>query len=168
MPRVELNPKLVFQSIRAATDEECLGIMARQLVELGYAKPSFPDAVIARERVFPTGLPTSGVGVAIPHADAEHVIRPGLAVGILAETVSFALMGGDGERVPVDLVIMLAINDPGEQIEMLQLVARLIQKPALLSRIKTSPKEEVIALISESLSAAHAETSPLTNEGSEP
>lgn len=147
MSHVEVSPELVFLSLRTATDEECLEVMASRMVALGYARPSFPGAVIAREKVYPTGLPTAGAGVAIPHADAEHVIRPGLAIGILADTISFGLMGGDGERVPVDLVLMLAINDPARQVEVLEAVSKLVQDSDELARLKTCTKEEVVSRV---------------------
>ncbi len=147
MSHVEVSPELVFTSLKAATDQECLEVMAGRLVELGYAKPSFPGAVVAREKVYPTGLPTAGAGVAIPHADAEHVIRPGLAIGVLAETVLFGLMAGEGERVPVDLVFMLAINDPARQVEVLEAVSNLVQDSDALARLKTCTKEEVVSRV---------------------
>ena len=37
-------------------------------------------AVGAREEVYPTGLATASCGIALPHADAEHIIRPFIAL----------------------------------------------------------------------------------------
>ena len=39
--------------------------------QAGIIKPGYGAAVIQREMEYPTGLPTEGVHVAIPHASAE-------------------------------------------------------------------------------------------------
>lgn len=43
--------------------EKLLSEMAEQLCEVGAVKPSYKDAVIKREKVFPTGLLTAHAGL---------------------------------------------------------------------------------------------------------
>lgn len=99
-------------------------------VEQGYVRASFLDAVVARERLFPTGLPTP-LPVAIPHADAEHVVRPGLAAVTLDPPVDFGEMGGSGEVVAVRLVVVLLVDDPGAQAGLLSRLVAALRRPDL-------------------------------------
>jgi PTS system galactitol-specific IIA component len=82
------------------------------LFQNGYVKETYVQAVLDREVAFPTGLQTSTHGVAIPHTDTEHVIRPALAIATLAKPVIFQGMGMPETSIPVMIVIMLAVNDP--------------------------------------------------------
>jgi PTS system galactitol-specific IIA component len=120
------------------------------MVALGYVKSTYPDAVVAREGEYPTGLPTDGAGVAIPHCDASQVIVPTLAVATLAEPVLFGAMGGGPAQVPVEVIIMLAINDPSAQLDVLRQISNIVQNPALLRRLKhAGTDKEVIQVLRE-------------------
>lgn len=99
--------------------------MAARLVEAGHVGPGFTEAVLARERTYPTGLPTA-MGTAIPHTDPEHVIHPGLAVATLKWPVPFGEMGGGPRTVDVSLVVMLVLKDAhGQVLSLQQLMAHL-------------------------------------------
>ncbi|MBK8448205.1 MAG: PTS sugar transporter subunit IIA [Micropruina sp.] len=101
--------------------DQVLSTLAGRVVEAGFALPSLPAAVLARENAYPTALPTP-VPVAIPHTDPAHVLQPGLAVASLAEPVEFGLMGGSAERLAVRLVVLLCVSDPAGQVGGLQQV----------------------------------------------
>lgn len=63
--------------------------------------------------MFPTGLPTEPIGIAIPHTDAERVNRGASAVGVLPQPVVFTEMGCDDDSfVDVYAIVVLAIHDP--------------------------------------------------------
>lgn len=127
---------VVFQSA-AKTSAEIVLILARKLERLGYVRPSFVDAVAERERTFPTGLKMQGGGnVALPHADPCHVLKAGVALATLKESVAFANMEDPGERVGVDVVFLLAINDKDQQIEALQTIIATIQDAAAMRALK--------------------------------
>lgn len=152
MQRFKLDSRLVMGPLNVATDVEALSVLARRMVELGYVKSTYPEAVIARERVFPTGLPTKEFGVAVPHCDVVHVEIPTIALAKLARPVEFGLMGDDGTKVLVQLVIMLAIKDPETQIDVLKRIALMIRDPDMLKRISSAAdSEEVIRVLREML-----------------
>src|SRR5699024_10293844 len=50
--------------------------MAAVLQAEGFVKESFEAAIVAREAKYPTALPTVPEEIAIPHADAEHILTP--------------------------------------------------------------------------------------------
>lgn len=125
-PGLVLLDGAVVAGLEASTDQEVLGALADRLLDAGHVFDTFKAAVQARERRYPTGLPTV-VPAAIPHTDADHVLHAGLAVATLARPVAFGEMGGSAEaRVETRLVIMLVLKDAHSQIAALQhLVARL-------------------------------------------
>ena len=115
----ELNEALVLPGIDAPSSDEVMRKVGGAFIREGYAKDSYVDALIAREKDFPTGLDTDGVGVAIPHTDVSHVIRQGVAIATLREPATFVQMGTDDETVGVSLVFMLCVIEPNEHLEQL-------------------------------------------------
>ena len=104
----------------------------------GYVKDSFKEAVIEREKVFPTGLPTQLIGIAIPHTDAEHVNRGAMAVGILSDPVVFNEMGNLDSTVDVSVISMLAIANPDLLISVLRQLAASFQDKEFLVGLKSA------------------------------
>ena len=112
----------------------------------GFVKNSFTKAVLDREIVFPTGLPTQPYGIAIPHTDSEHVNQGALAVGILNFPVVFQEMGDLDSSVDVSIVSMLAIDDPQLVIPTLRKLAGAFQDVEFLKGLKFAQcPEDVIA-----------------------
>jgi PTS system galactitol-specific IIA component len=139
---------LILIDLKAASAEEIIRALSGRLEEHGYVKPSFCDAVIAREKVFATGLPVEPMGVAIPHTDAEHVNQMAIALGVLSSPVKFGLMGSDGE-IDVDLVFLMALDNCASQISMLQSLAEFVHKDGLVERIRTLRDKQAILEILE-------------------
>jgi galactitol PTS system EIIA component len=150
-----LDKELILGPIGARTDEAAIRKVARALRRAGYVTASYTAAVLAREREFPTGLPTEGAGVAIPHCDAGHVIRPTVACATLVHPVKFGLMAGeDGESVDVDIILMLAIQDPQEQLDVLKRVCTVVQDRELLVTLKAATDKDQVLRILERVFAA--------------
>jgi PTS system galactitol-specific IIA component len=112
-------------------------------------RPTYADAVVAREAKMPTGLPVGrDANVAVPHTDPQHVIRPGVAVATLARPVAFASMEDPDEDVPVGLVFMLAINDKDRQIDMLQQIMEIVQSPEKIDALmRTAESRDVFEIL---------------------
>ncbi len=136
---VELGSLLVDDLIRlslpAATWEDVLRRLAADLYAAGRVRPTYEEAVVARERTFPTGLEVGDLGVAIPHADVEHVIAPAIAIATLAAPVPFGEMGNPGRSLPVQLVFMLAIHRADEMVGVLKELVESFQQPGVLRAI---------------------------------
>ena len=144
-----IDPQALVLGIEAQSSEQVIRLLGAKLEALGYVKPSYADAVVTREASLPTGLPLGqAINVAIPHTDPEHVIKPGVALGVLAAPVDFANMEEPDEAVPVGVVFLLAINDKDKQIDMLQEIMEAIQDPATLGRLAAaSSADEVRSLL---------------------
>ena len=144
-----IDPGALLLGIEAQSAEQAIRLLAGRLEALGYVKPSYADAVVKREATMPTGLPLGqALNVAIPHTDPEHVIRPGVALGVLSAPVHFANMEEPDEMVPVGVVFLLAIDDRDKQIDMLQEIMAAIQDPAKVARLaRARTAEDVRSLL---------------------
>ena len=132
--------------------EDILSDIANELFREGYVKNTYSKAILAREEKFPTGLPTPGIGIAIPHTDSEHVLKEGIALGILDNPVKFNLMGGcEKDTVDVEIVFMLAIKEKEAQLEMLQKLVTTFQDENKLKILKNTDKLENIEMIMKEL-----------------
>lgn len=144
-----LNPQAVMLQMEAADSTEVIQKLGDRLRKLGYVKDDFVEATLAREASMPTGLPLGGsVNAAIPHVDIAYVNRPALALATLKKPVIFHNMVEPEQEVPVQLVIMLALEQPKSQIEMLQQVATILQRPDVVDRLMAaSTLEEVFEVL---------------------
>ncbi|MCR5393703.1 MAG: PTS system IIA component, Gat family [Atopobium sp.] len=124
---VSVEPGAIQANLTATSQDELFSKMAQPLVLAGKVHDDFAQHVMNREKAFPTGLPFENFGVAIPHTDPEHVIKPAVAVATLAEPVEFRVMGDPDQTVSVTLVFMLALNDGHAHLEFLQKVIKLAQ-----------------------------------------
>ena len=123
-----------------------LKALADRLFEDGSVKETYFEAMLKRERSYPTGLPTDGIKVAIPHAEVEHVNYSAFAIATLPEPVKFGEMGaGPESTLDVQIVMMLANADPEEQVKTLRKMVDLFDEPDSLQAIMAanSPKEVV-------------------------
>lgn len=152
-----LDEKLICLNLAAADKETVIHKLAALLNACGAVGPEYGRAVCERERVFPTGLPTRGVCVAIPHADAEHVRFSALALASCASPVAFGNMGNPDETLPVELVILLAVADGKEQVQVLRQLAEAFGEPHILQALRAArTPEEVIRILREQVLAPSA------------
>lgn len=131
-------------------DAVCLKLDARDAADVienlgirlyidGYVKDTFVDAALSREQKLPTGLPLGGeVNAAIPHTDVIHVLKPGVAMATLKRPVVFKNMINPDEDVKVQLVFLLSLEKPKTQIEMLQEIAGVLQKPETVQKLMSA------------------------------
>jgi PTS system galactitol-specific IIA component len=141
-----LDQNLVMINLEADTQQEALEKLAGRLYETGYVKDTYAQAILEREKVFPTGLPTEGYGVAIPHTDVEHVHKPAVALGILQKPVKFNLMGdlNPESQIDVQIMFMLALKEPHMQLELLQDIMEMIQDQELLKKMVEAKNVEAL------------------------
>lgn len=152
---VSLEEDLVMLDVTAKDKFDLLSQAADRLFEKGYVKSSYKDAVIAREKVFATGLPTVLGGVAIPHTDVEHVNSPAICMARLTSPVDFVIMGDDKETVSVDFIFMLAMKEAHAQIELLQNLMGILQDEDALRFVKTEKSAaRIAAFVKERLSGS--------------
>lgn len=130
-----INIDHIQVNLHAEDQFAAIKMAAKPLVEKGFVKEGFIEAVMEREKTFPTGLPTS-IGVALPHTDAKHVLKEGISLVTLKKPVIFLGMGNPKEEVSVEIIFLLAINDPERQLGVLQTMITIIQNEKVLQKIK--------------------------------
>ncbi len=140
----ELKKSLITIGLEAKTYEDVMRQLGGQLIEQGYAKESYIEALIQREAEFPTGLDIDGIGVAIPHTDAIHVKKAATVIATLKEPVEFIQMGTDDEPVKTELIFMLAVEDPKAHLDQLQRIIGIIQDQEVLKKLLSAKDEESI------------------------
>ncbi|MBN2926386.1 MAG: PTS sugar transporter subunit IIA [Eubacterium sp.] len=146
----ELKESLIFTNLEAKTYEDVMRAVGQKVTAEGFAKESYVDALINREKDFPTGLDIDGFGVAIPHTDVSHVNKAATAIAILKNPVTFVQMGTDDDYVDAKVVFVLAVDDPKGHLEQLQRIISIIQdKDALEKLTQVNEASEIINVIKE-------------------
>jgi galactitol PTS system EIIA component len=146
-----LPREAIVLQLEAASSEQVIRVLGDKLRQLNLVKEGFVEATLRREADMPTGLPLGGdINAAIPHVDIEYVNSSALALATLASPVVFQNMVEPDEDVPVRLVIMLALDQPKSQIEMLQQVSAVLQQPDLVLRLMAATSAtDALALLSD-------------------
>ena len=131
-----LSESTTSLNFEAETSTEVISQLGKLLMDAGLVKDSFIEAAITREITFPTGLRLEGnLHVAIPHTDIIHVNKSGVAMATLTKPVVFQNMEDISESVSVNIVFLLALDQPHAQIEMLQEIAQILQDQVTLQRL---------------------------------
>lgn len=147
---MEIENGLVVIELEAGSKEEVLTLLGTKLIEQGVVKEGFIESVLKRETSYPTGLPTSPFGVAIPHTDGDMVNHSKIAFASLKEPVKFNAMGQGADLVDVKLVFMLALQNPADQLETLQKLVGLFQDPETVVKLaQVKSAEELNGVIAD-------------------
>jgi PTS system galactitol-specific IIA component len=133
-----LEEKLIYFDVEADNRENLLVELAGKLYEKGYVKNTYANAILEREKQYPTGLPTKIVKIAVPHTDIEHVNKPCVLIAGLKKPVDFKDMGNGKDDIAVELVFMLSVNKPKEHLIVLQQIIGLFSDEETLMKIKNA------------------------------
>lgn len=129
------NQEIVFFNESCSSKEEAIKKLADEFLKKGLVKDTFFQAVVDREKVYPTGLSINGIGVAIPHTDGIHVVEPQIGFMSLKEPVAFKNMVDDTDEIQVKIIFMLGLLKSEQQIQMLQKLVELFQNEELLKQV---------------------------------
>lgn len=144
--QIQLSTDCVQLGVTADTWQDAIRKACKPLVLHGHTTQFYPDDVIARETMWPTGLPTTPVAIAIPHAlISDNIIRPQIAACVLSAPVPFAQSGGtaEDETLDVQLIFILALKDAQTQLGVLQNLMAVFSDEELLTGLlnANSPEE---------------------------
>lgn len=139
-----LDEGLVILDAEVKTAEECIRLAGETFLQKGYVKEPYIQAVVERERVYPTGLPGKGIAIAIPHTNNTYVIRPAIGVVIPKNPVKFCAMGTKEHWLDCEVIIPLVIKDSDMQIHMLRQMMKIIQNGELLRNIRDAKEKRMV------------------------
>jgi PTS system galactitol-specific IIA component len=146
-----IDEEITLIAVPATGVEGAVRPLAAALEAYGSVEEGFADDVLEREAVFPTGLPTEPLPVAIPHADPDHVLSSAVAIATLKEPVSFGQMGSGGEeRVDAEIVFLLAVKETEKQVTLIQQLMSLLQNPGVLAQIHgATTAQQIVSILRE-------------------
>ena len=140
----ELKENLIFLNLKAEDNKEVLQIMGDAMIREEYGDQGFTEALLKREIDYPTGLDVDGIGVAIPHTDAEHVKKEGISIAVLDRPVEFDAMGEENCQIPVKIVIMFTVAGKNKHIDrLLQILALIKDEKILQGLLEAESKEDI-------------------------
>ncbi len=144
---VEKNCILLDQDVHSF--KEVIQLIGAEFEKAEIVKPSYVEAVVAREKVFPTGLAADGHNIAIPHTDPEHVLRPGMGVVVTKEPIEVSMMGSPDIKLQSKIFFPLGMEHPKKQLDLLRQLMNVFKTKEDLDTISsaTTP-EEVLAVTS--------------------
>lgn len=144
----KLHEDLVALGVEAQKSADVIHMLYERLYDHHYVKESFLDAVLEREKVYPTGLKLKEFGIAIPHTDVEHVNQPGIGVAVLNNPVTFQLMGDPEASVDVEVVFLLAVKEPNQQLALLERLMDMFQDDETMRTLrKASSPVDIVTLL---------------------
>jgi PTS system galactitol-specific IIA component len=146
MLEMEVRKELTEVGFAASNKEEVIKLLSDKMNRMGYIEKGFEEAVLAREREYPTGLPTN-IPVALCHVEAEYVNQTALAVATLKKPVEFHNMGDPKMVLPVEIVFLLTIVDPKKQVVYLRKMMELFKDDTLLKIKDADSKEELVSIL---------------------
>ena len=147
---IVLDEKNVILGLDARDRDDCIRRIARVMEENGYIGPDYADEAIARENRYPTGLPTEGVIVAIPHANKGTVYHTGIGMAVLARPVPFYNMADHSQPLQAQMVFLLANTDPDKQLDDLRRLMECFGEEELLLKMKNAREpKEILAVFSQ-------------------
>ncbi len=152
MSIIKFDKSLIKQFYGEMTNIEVLSQMCEHLQSMGIVKNTYKEAILNREKIYPTGLDCKGINIAIPHADIQNVNEAAICVGVLKNPVLFHIMDEPDNTVEIHLIIMLALTEAHGHIDILNKIVSLIQNQEELKRILQSNNvEDIEKLIKEKI-----------------
>lgn len=144
---VKRNCILLDQEIHSF--EEVIQLIGKEFESAQIVKPSYVEAVIEREKVFPTGLAADGHTIAIPHTDPEHVLRPGMGVVVTKEPIEVSMMGSPDIKLQSNIFFPLAMEHPKKQLDLLRQLMSIFKTKEDLDTIRAAKTpDDVLAVTS--------------------
>ena len=115
-----LKPELVFFDFEATDRLDFFKKLGEKLNEGGYIEDTWLDAILEREKNYPTGLECTSVSVALPHVDPSNLKKAYIAIVKPKEPIEFDGMAGT-DPVKAQLIINLGLLSHDEdQVAVLQ------------------------------------------------
>ncbi len=130
-----IDSQLVFSQLDAKDSTDVISQLADALYKHGNVNADFKQAVLDREKIYPTGLPSGDICVAVPHTDVKYVKKPAIVFASLKKAVDFANMADKSQKVSVRFVAMLAMKEPHSQVTLLQNLMQLFQNQDYLAKL---------------------------------
>ena len=140
----KLNETNIFLGLTAQTKEEAIRFSGQKLVEKGYVKPTYVEAMLERERLTSTYL---GESIAVPHGTIEakdDVINTGIVFCQYPAGIQF----GEEEQDKAKIVIGIAARN-NEHLDVIAKLTNALDDEKIIAKLATTNNiQEVLAILS--------------------
>lgn len=126
----------VRSGISFADRSEALTNIGNEMVAQDVVHDSWPQALIAREAEFPTGILLEQHAIAIPHCEAIHAKSSAIYLLRPANKIKFQQADDDND-VAVSLIIALIVENPQQQLRLLRCLFGKLQQPDVVETLIT-------------------------------
>lgn len=150
MGNVIISEDLMEINLEAPSKETAIKVLADKLKVLDYVNDDYYENVLRREKNFPTGLPTV-IPIALCHTEREFVKQSALAVGTLKHPIEFQEMGAPERIVKAEIIFLLALNDPKDQVPWLRKMMTVFKSKEVMDQIKFSKNNKELADVMKTL-----------------
>lgn len=140
----------VRTGIEFNTCQQALAHIGDEMLAKGVVHESYPQALLEREAVFPTGIALERHAVAIPHCEATHAKSPAIYLIRPDKPVNFQQADDDAE-IGVSLIIALIVENPTAQLKLLRRLFSELQNPNVLDALLSAPDAELAARFRETI-----------------
>jgi len=148
--------KVYYTFIDCDDSIETLKRVSEYLYDKGLVKETYVESLLKREKEFPTGLQSEkGVGVAIPHADIEHVLEEAFVAIFPTKTLHFHKMDEPDKEIPVDLVLLLVVKSTQGYMKFLSDLASTINDEKFAELVESRKTEEIIDFLVKNILKKH-------------
>ncbi|MDO4813626.1 MAG: PTS sugar transporter subunit IIA [Gemella sp.] len=138
----------IYLDVEGTTFEEILKNVNTSLVQRGKVKESFYEAVLEREKTFPTGLEFPGYNIAIPHTDSVHVNTNSIVVVKPKNPIVFRDMGTNSKELEVKVLLLLLISKNEDQVTVLSgIIKQFADAECYQNILESSSEEEIYNII---------------------
>ena len=96
---------------------------------------NYTEALIDREKEYPTGFDLQEISVAIPHVAAEYIKKNGIWCAVVRSGCDWVNIEDETEQLSVNIVFGLLISDSNQQLELLQKITKIFRKIDVLKEI---------------------------------
>lgn len=129
-------PQIMGYQITGTDRDDVLTEMAAFLASMGMVKPTYGQAVIDRENIYPTGICTEPYPVAIPHCERDGVLKTAILVGQTKNKgITFARIDDTDLCVDAKVIFMLAVDTNQGQLEVISKLMDVIQDEKVVEEI---------------------------------
>ncbi|ALS02435.1 PTS sugar transporter subunit IIA [Enterococcus silesiacus] len=135
------QPELIDLKVTVQDEEELFELIAKRLKQVGYVNDGYLEGIKSREKVFPTGLITEYLNIALPHSDTKYIERPFIYIIRTTKPIKVKQMG-DNQEMEVRDLFFLGIKEPSKQVGLLQELMVLFQNEAFVSELQMTTEIE--------------------------
>ena len=143
-PLFKLTEKDIFLGLTAQNKEEAIRFAGQKLVDNGYVKPVYIEAMLERERLTSTYL---GESIAVPHGTIEakeSVINTGIVFCQYPAGVEFGEETDDKAKI----VIGIAARN-NEHLDVIAKLTNALDDPNIIAKLSSTTRfDEVLAILS--------------------